>query len=435
MKKLKKITVNANLREREAKENKIYQTDIRWQENGKQIIKRYSTHLFVYDENGKKNQENLSKAYNLLIKEKRNWEKYLREQQELGTLSPKHEKKEKSFEDLAKEFLKSKKMTQRKTTFEKYEMIFKNKIIPSFNTISLNNLKPKHFDEFLLTLKENGRSNNTIKHYYVYLTNILTFGYNRGYLKKDIARLITKPEKVGTKKMNIFTKKQLNQCINNINNDTWKLIIFLAGFYGLRRSEIIGLCWDDINFEKRELTIQNTGILAIIKGKETLVFQNITKTKSSVRTLPMNDKLIELLMVQRNIQKEKEELFGSSKLVITNEMNKSFRPDFLTKIFKKIIINYNKNGEAKLPLIRFHDLRHTCATLLYEAGVDLKTIQYWLGHSSIRVTLDIYTEFSKAKLNTAKDIIESLAEKEIIDIIDEEKENTLHYLSKSANKY
>lgn len=149
----------------------------------------------------------------------------------------------------------------------------------------------------------------------------------------------------------------------------------------------------------------------------------------------MNDKLIELLMVQRNIQKEKEELFGSSKLVITNEMNKSFRPDFLTKIFKKIIINYNKNGEAKLPLIRFHDLRHTCATLLYEAGVDLKTIQYWLGHSSIRVTLDIYTEFSKAKLNTAKDIIESLAEKEIIDIIDEEKENTLHYLSKSANKY
>ena len=190
-----------------------------------------------------------------------------------------------------------------------------------------------------------------------------------------------------------------------------------------------------INFEKRELTIQNTGILAIIKGKETLVFQNITKTKSSVRTLPMNDKLIELLMVQRNIQKEKEELFGNSKLVITNEMNKSFRPDFLTKIFKKIIINYNKNGEAKLPLIRFHDLRHTCATLLYEAGVDLKTIQYWLGHSSIRVTLDIYTEFSKAKLNTAKDIIESLAEKEIIDIIDEEKENTLHYLSKSANKY
>ena len=95
-------------------------------------------------------------------------------------------------------------MTERKTTFEKYEMIFKNKIIPSFNTISLNNLKPKHFDEFLLTLKENGRSNNTIKHYYVYLTNILTFGYNRGYLKKDIAKLITKPEKVGTKKMNYF---------------------------------------------------------------------------------------------------------------------------------------------------------------------------------------------------------------------------------------
>lgn len=76
------------------------------------------------------------------------------------------------------------------------------------------------------------------------------------------------------------------------------------------------------------------------------------------------------------------------------------------------------------------------STLLYhsQSGMDIKTIQYWLGHSSIRVTLDIYTEFSKAKLNTAKDIIESLAEKEIIDIIDEEKENTLH-LSKSANKY
>ena len=101
--------------------------------------------------------------------------------------------------------------------------------------------------------------------------------------------------------------------------------------------------------------------------------------------------------MQKNMQKEK--LFGSSDLVVTNELNKPFRPDFLTKKFKKIIANYNISNFNKLPLIRFHDLCHTCATLLYEAGVDIKTIQYWLGHSSIRVTLDIYTEFSKAKLN------------------------------------
>ncbi|XTA53872.1 site-specific integrase [Fusobacterium sp. SB021] len=143
-------------------------------------------------------------------------------------------------------------------------------------------------------------------------------------------------------------------------------------------------------------------MLSIVKGKEKLIFQDSTKTKNSVRTLPINNKLIELLIMQKNMQKEK--LFGSSDLVVTNELNKPFRPDFLTKKFKKIIANYNISNFDKLPLIRFHDSCHTCATLLYEAGVDIKTIQYWLGHSSIRVTLDIYTEFSKAKLNSAKDI-------------------------------
>ena len=113
-------------------------------------------------------------------------------------------------------------------------------------------------------------------------------------------------------------------------------------------------------------------------------------------------------------------MFGSSDLVVTNELNKPFRPDFLTRKFKKIITNYNITNPDKLPLIRFHDLRHTCATLLYEAGVDIKTIQYWLGHSSIRVTLDIYTEFSKAKLNSAKDIIDFIADKDITDMIDDE---------------
>lgn len=122
--------------------------------------------------------------------------------------------------------------------------------------------------------------------------------------------------------------------------------------------------------------------------------------------------------MQKNMQKEK--LFGSSDLVVTNELNKPFRPDFLTKKFKKIIANYNISNFDKLPLIRFHDSCHTCATLLYEAGVDIKTIQYWLGHSSIRVTLDIYTEFSKAKLNSAKDIIDSIADKDITNVIDNE---------------
>lgn len=432
MEKIKeKISVNANL----IKRNNIYYTDIRWREGGNQIIKRYSTYLTIRDENGKESKKNLSKAYNLLIKEKRKWEKYLKEQRKLGISSKRQERRKKNFEDLTIIFLKTKKQTQRRTTFEKYEMIFKNKIIPAFNNISLNNLKPEHFDEFLLTLKENGKSNNTIRHYYTYLKDILTFSYNREYIKKDIAKLITKPEKIMTKKMNIFTKNQLNQCINSVNNDIWKLVLFLAGFYGLRRSEIVGLRWQDINFEKKELIIRNTGILAIIDGKEKLVFQNNTKTESSIRTLPMSNNLIKLLKLQKNMQKEKEELFGDTELVVTNTMNKPFRPDFLTKTFKKIIITYNEKNDIRLPLLRFHDLRHTSATLLYESGMDIKTIQYWLGHSSIRVTLDIYTEFSKAKLNTAKDIIESLAEKEIIDIIDEEKENTLHYLSKSANKY
>ena len=431
MEKLKKITVNANLREREAKENKIYQTDIRWQEDGKQIIKRYSTHLFVYDKNGKEDKNNLLKAYKLLAREKRKWEKYLREQQKSGISLRKQEKKQKNFEYLTKKFLKIKKQKQRKETYEKYEKTFKNKILPVFKDIELSKLKAEYFDDFLLNLKENKKSSSTIHHYYIYLKDILTFGYNREYIKKNIAKLIIEPPKVKSKKKNIFTRQQLTRFINSINDYTWKLIIFLSGFYGLRRSEIVGLRWQDINWEKRELTIQNTGILAIIDGKETLVFQKNTKSESSTRTLPISDRLIELLEKQRELQKDRKDLFGDSELVISNETNNPFRPDYISKKLKKFLLKYNESNsmkknfekEIKLPIIRFHDLRHTCATLLYEAGVDIKTIQYWLGHSSIRVTLDIYTEFSQAKLNTTSCIIDFLfnSEVNIIDKISEEK--------------
>lgn len=399
-----KIRVNANLIRRK----NIFYTDIRWREGGKQVIKRNSTRLTISNDNKKEDKDNELKAHVLLEKEKNKWEKFLKEEQKTKTTSDFTKKPHYVFEDMVNHFLKTKKMKLRETTFEKYEIIFRSRIIPAFKEVNMKNFKIEHVEDFLLDLKNTGKSSSTIRHYYTYLKDVLTFGYNRGYLKKDVARLIAVPEKIVQKKMNIFTREELNCCINSVNDDTWKLILFLGGFYGLRRSEIIGLRWKDIDFERKTLSIRNTGILAIINGKEQLVFQEKTKTKSSERKLPISNELFKLLKLQKSIQEKREELFGSSELVITNELNKSFRPDFITRNFKKIIKNYNENNTIKLPILRFHDLRHTCAFLLYEANTDIKTIQYWLGHSSIRITLDIYTEFSKKKLDAAKKVIDSL---------------------------
>ena len=160
-------------------------------------------------------------------------------------------------------------------------------------------------------------------------------------------------------------------------------IVLLTFLYGLRRSEVMGLRFQDIDFESGTITIQHTRVL-----KKTVVSKDKTKNASSNRIYPLLDDVKEVLL---KIKKQKEyyrSVFGNtyyeSDYVFTTEQGKPYYPSYPSHRLAHYIDKY------ELPHIRFHDLRHSCASYLLSKGWSMKSISEWLGHSEISTTMNIY---------------------------------------------
>ena len=179
--------------------------------------------------------------------------------------------------------------------------------------------------------------------------------------------------------------------------------IFLGAFYGLRRSEAIGLKWDAIDFRNDTITIRHTVVSCYIDGKRVQKAQDITKTKSSMRTLPLIPAFKELLQHKKQQQNEFQRMCGKNYnkdylgYICVDEMGWLLSPHYLTEAFAKLL---KKHGLRK---IRYHDLRHSCASLLLANGVPMKQIQEWLGHSDFSTTANVYAhlECNSKRLSAA----------------------------------
>ena len=188
-----------------------------------------------------------------------------------------------------------------------------------------------------------------------------------------------------------------------------ELPILFGAFYGLRRSEAIGLKWDAIDFEHDTITIRHTVTSCDLDGKRILVASDTTKTKSSMRTLPLVPFVREQLLALREEQKESRRLCGRSynkeylDYVCVNEIGDLIKPHYVTESFPKLL---KANGFRP---IRFHDLRHSCASLLLANGVSTKQIQEWLGHSDFSTTANIYAHLDySSKLTSADAMLSGL---------------------------
>lgn len=179
--------------------------------------------------------------------------------------------------------------------------------------------------------------------------------------------------------------------------------IFLGAFYGLRRSEAIGLKWDAIDFRNDTITIRHTVVSCYIDGKRVQKAQDITKTKSSMRTLPLIPAFKELLQHKKQQQNEFQRMCGKSYnkdylgYICVDEMGRLLSPHYLTEAFAKLLKTHG------LRKIRYHDLRHSCASLLLANGVPMKQIQEWLGHSDFSTTANVYAhlECNSKRLSAA----------------------------------
>ena len=246
------------------------------------------------------------------------------------------------------------------TTYGAYSMGIKSKIIPYFEEhhpgLALQDVTPKHIqDYYTYELTVRGVSANTHRH--ANIRKALQYAFKLGLIDSNPADRIERPKKekfVGS----FYEEDELNHLFEVVRGDPIELGVILGAFYGLRRSEAVGLKWDAIDFKKKTITIRHTVTQATIDGKSKIIQKDRTKTKASYRSLPLVPPFEELLHRLKAEQELNRKLCGKSycrkfaDYIYVNEICELVKPGYITQHFPLIL---QKNGMRK---IRFHDLRH-----------------------------------------------------------------------------
>ena len=312
------------------------------------------------------------------------------------------------FTDFMLDWLEIARRNLEETTYASYEMTIKRRIIPYFETkqLKLKDLTPKQIQDYYQYAFEVEKvSANTVIHRHANIRKALQYAVKTDLIDRNPADRIERPKKTAYK-ATIYDEAELEELFHAVKERLIELAVILGSFYGLRRSEIVGLKWDAINFEKKTFTIQNIVTEVTIDGKRRIIEKERTKTKSSHRTLPIVAPFEALLYRLKENQQENRRACGRSyckdylDYIYVNELGVRVQPNYITQNFALTL----KNNHLKK--IRFHDLRHSCASLLYANGVNLKEIQEWLGHSDIATTSNIYTHLDfTSKVDSANAIL------------------------------
>ena len=313
------------------------------------------------------------------------------------------------FTDFLLKWLRVAKSTVKLTTYASYEMMATRIIIPYFETlnIKLKELTTEDIQEFYSAQLERV-SANTVIHYHAVIHRALKYAVKIKTIQSNPAVNVERPRKekfIGS----FYDKKEINTLFDIIQGHPLEVAIKLAAFYGLRREEIIGLKWTAIDFENNTLTIQHTVTECNLDGKHIEVASDTAKTDSSLRTMPLVTNFREMLLAKKEKQEHYRKLCGRSyckeylDYIFVNEMGERWKPRYLSDGFKRIL---EQNG---LRRIRFHDLRHTCASLLLANNVPMKKIQEWLGHSDFSTTANIYAHLDfQSKISSAEAMLTGL---------------------------
>ena len=190
-----------------------------------------------------------------------------------------------------------------------------------------------------------------------------------------------------------YTEGQLKALFSALKDDPILPMVRITAWYGLRRSELLGLQWDSLDLEAGTMTIRHT----VSKVTE-VVAKDKTKNASSRRTFPLTPEAVEIFTKAKEQEERNRAAFGreyqENPYVFKWPDGHPYSPDYISHHFAKVL---KRHG---LPHIRFHELRHSCASMLINMGFTLKDVQEWLGHSDIKMTANIYSHLDNARKNT-----------------------------------
>lgn len=294
----------------------------------------------------------------------------------------------------------------RQNTLEGYRIVVNGYLKPILGHIPLKELQPQQVQKMVNDLLKSGRkrdggplSSRMVEYIFTILHSALEQAVKNQMVSRNVCNAVNKPKR-NRKEFRPWTVEQTNQFLNHVKDSRLFPLYLTVWGTGLRRSELLGLKWSDIDFKKGTLTVNR--VLVNTKGGQ--IFQE-PKTPKSRRTIPLPKPVIEELKVWKKRQAEEALAFPGEynplNMVFTNEIGEPLKPDFITRSFRR------DAETAGLPVIRFHDLRHGHATMLLELQEDLKVISDRLGHSTITVTADIYSHVREEIQKRASDKLAS----------------------------
>ena len=331
---------------------------------------------------------------------KRNYKQYLPAKCSFET-----NEAEKYFEVYLNEWLESYKHKIEENTYYSYKTIV-TKVTEYFEgkNIKLKDLKPVHIQKFYDSLYKKGLGGNSVLHYHANIRKALDSAMKLDIIQSNPADKIERPKKeqfIG----DCYNLEELQTLFEKSKDDPLEIVIQIASFYGLRRSEVLGLKWSAFDFTNDTITIKHKVVETIVDDKRTILLKDKTKNSSSYRSLPLIPEIKENLLAHKKKIENNKKLCGNSynkeykDYICVDSTGKIFRPEYITDHFSLLL------KKKELRHIRFHDLRHSCASLLLAKNIPMKAIQEWLGHSTYSTTANLYTHLESNTKNVSANVL------------------------------
>lgn len=314
------------------------------------------------------------------------------------------------FADYLLEWLEIAKGRLAVATYSSYAAMIKKPVGPYFRqrNLTLRELEARHLQMFYSEMLRKVKP-NTVIHYHAIIHSALKYAVKTDMLVQSVADKVDRPKKNSFQPV-FLSAEEMQKMFEALRGTKLELPVLVAAFYGFRRGEVLGLKWDAIDFERGTISVIRTVTTITLDGKQTEIEQQSAKTKSSLRTLPLIGSFREYFLQVKEAQEMNKQVCGNcynyeyDGFVFVDELGERMRANYLTSAFPKFLEDHG------LRRMRFHDLRHSCASLLLANGVPLKHIQEWLGHSDFTTTANIYAHLDyKSKITSAQAMETGLA--------------------------
>ena len=280
------------------------------------------------------------------------------------------------YHDFALDWLDFKRFEVRTSTHEALQIYVQKHLIPNFGCYELSEITPEMCYNYMIADLQQ-YSHVTVKKHLSVLRQSLNDAVCRGLIERSpmaSLRMPRTPERYLERHV-FMSVEDAKILLAGLKGEWLYPVVLVTLLYGLRRSEVLGLKWDAVDFRRNTITIRHT----VVKFSS-VVAADAVKSDHSYRTY---DILPEVRQVLQELPRTNEYIFTRDGLLL--------RPDCLTRAFKRALVR------LALPPMRFHDLRHSTASILFDAGWSLEDVREWLGHSDIETTSNIYVHYSRRR--------------------------------------